>query len=102
MRFNIEGEVLDLVESTRRYNLNDTNAVRTLIGLGTGLTPSYEDFLVGYLAGLWCTARVKASMRDLPQTWGRRFSDFTRIQMTLVVLTFTMLHVARFRVCWLL
>lgn len=27
-----------------------------LIGLGAGLTPSGDDLLVGFLAGLWCTA----------------------------------------------
>jgi hypothetical protein len=31
-------------------------AIEPLIGLGPGLTPSGDDFLVGYLAGLWSTA----------------------------------------------
>ena len=29
-------------------------AAARLIGLGPGLTPSGDDFLLGYLAGLWC------------------------------------------------
>jgi hypothetical protein len=53
----VEEAILDLVESTRRYNLNDTHAVGKLIGLGAGLTPSCDDFLVGYLAGLWSTVQ---------------------------------------------
>ncbi|MBH0197507.1 MAG: DUF2877 domain-containing protein, partial [Nitrospira sp.] len=31
-------------------------AIGPLIGLGPGLTPAGDDFLVGYLAGLWSTA----------------------------------------------
>lgn len=31
-------------------------AIDPLIGLGPGLTPAGDDFLVGYLAGLWSTA----------------------------------------------
>jgi hypothetical protein len=30
-------------------------SVRSMIGLGGGLTPSGDDILVGYLAGLWST-----------------------------------------------
>lgn len=30
-------------------------ALTALIGLGAGLTPSGDDLLVGFLAGLWCT-----------------------------------------------
>jgi len=30
-------------------------ALNALIGLGAGLTPSGDDLLVGFLAGLWCT-----------------------------------------------
>lgn len=32
-------------------------ALTALIGLGSGLTPSGDDLLVGFLAGLWCTLR---------------------------------------------
>ncbi len=31
--------------------------LKSLIGLGGGLTPSGDDFLVGYLGGLWCTVQ---------------------------------------------
>jgi hypothetical protein len=43
-----------LVDATRICQL-DPSALIRLIGLGTGLTPCGDDFLVGYLAGLWCT-----------------------------------------------
>jgi len=48
--------VSNLVASTRQCDLAAAvRAVETLIGLGSGLTPAGDDFLVGYLAGLWCT-----------------------------------------------
>lgn len=43
--------------ATRRYEFTHTSAVDSLIGLGAGLTPSGDDLLVGYMAGLWCTVR---------------------------------------------
>lgn len=50
------GEAMrNLFESTRRFDLTADSSIDTLIGLGTGLTPSGDDLLVGYLAGLWCT-----------------------------------------------
>ncbi|RPJ26330.1 MAG: DUF2877 domain-containing protein [Chloroflexi bacterium] len=51
------GEAMrDLISAARRYDL-DTSAVSALIGLGSGLTPSGDDLLVGYLAGRWCTVQ---------------------------------------------
>ena len=46
-----------LLLATRRYEFTHTSAVDALIGLGAGLTPSGDDLLVGYMAGLWCTVR---------------------------------------------
>ena len=46
-----------LLQATRDFQVEDAGtSIRLLIGLGPGLTPSGDDFLVGYLAGLWCTA----------------------------------------------
>jgi len=52
--------VRNLVDATRRCNLTDTNIIEMLLGLGDGLTPSCDDFLVGYLAGLWCTVQGRS------------------------------------------
>ena len=55
------GEAMrDLLNVTRRYDSTDTSAVNSLIGLGSGLTPSGDDLLVGYMAGLWCAVRDKS------------------------------------------
>ena len=41
-------------------------AVGPLIGLGPGLTPAGDDFLVGYLAGLWSTANIDTARLRVP------------------------------------
>jgi len=51
-----------LIEVTRTLQVDGAiTAIRPLIGLGPGLTPSGDDFIVGYLAGLWCTAGSESS-----------------------------------------
>lgn len=46
-----------LLEATHECLLADAvTAMRPMIGLGPGQTPSGDDFLVGFLAGLWSTA----------------------------------------------
>jgi hypothetical protein len=42
-----------------------------LIGLGTGLTPSGDDLLVGCLAGLWCTLRGDAQRIQFVSNLGK-------------------------------
>ncbi len=46
----------ELVEAVRQLDLSVESIIAGLVGLGHGLTPSGDDFLVGYLAGLHCTA----------------------------------------------
>jgi hypothetical protein len=41
------------------------SAVAHLIGLGPGLTPAGDDFIIGWLAGLTLTARTPAALRFL-------------------------------------
>ena len=43
-----------LMDATRNLQVDNViTAIKPLIGLGPGLTPSGDDFIVGYLAGLW-------------------------------------------------
>lgn len=60
-----------LVDATRRYDLTNTSAVQALIGLGSGLTPSGDDLLVGYLTGLWCTVKGKSDRRQFIDSLGQ-------------------------------
>ena len=49
-----------LFDAARRYDcLAAAAPLRLLVGLGSGLTPSGDDLLVGYLAGLWCAVQGK-------------------------------------------
>lgn len=46
------------------------SALKPLIGLGPGLTPSGDDFIVGYLTGLWSTAGVERSRKNFLSSIG--------------------------------
>ena len=51
-----------LIDATRNLQVDAAiTAFTPLIGLGPGLTPSGDDFIVGYLAGLWSTAGSDSS-----------------------------------------
>ncbi len=52
--YKINEAMRDLVHATQQHKLNDSSAIKSMIGLGSGLTPSGDDLLVGYMAGLWC------------------------------------------------
>jgi hypothetical protein len=75
-----------LLDATRRSDLlTAVSSVRPLIGLGTGLTPSGDDLLVGYLAGLWCTVQDRCERMQFISSLGkvvihhsRRTNDISR------------------------
>ncbi len=46
--------IRSLVEATRSLDSSVGDSIAGLIGLGTGLTPSGDDFLVGFMTGLRC------------------------------------------------
>ena len=72
------GEAMhDLMDATRRYVLADNSAVRKLIGLGAGLTPTGDDLLVGYLAGLWCTVRNGTERIQFISSLGKSVVDLS-------------------------
>ena len=51
-----------LIDATRNFQVDGAiAATKPLIGLGSGLTPSGDDFIVGYLAGLWSTVGSHSS-----------------------------------------
>lgn len=51
------GTIPALLEATETLQVKEAcAAIEPLIGLGPGLTPAGDDFLVGFLAGLWSTA----------------------------------------------
>jgi len=73
-----EGEAMrDLLSVTRRYNSTHTSSVKALIGLGSGLTPSGDDLLVGYLAGLWCTVHAGSERDQFIASLGKTIIDLS-------------------------
>ncbi len=65
-----------LLQATRDFQFEDAGtSIRRLIGLGPGLTPSGDDFLVGYLAGLWCTVESNPSRMRFLTALGSELSD---------------------------
>ena len=67
-----------LVQATRCYDLAAIPAAQELIGLGTGLTPSGDDLLIGYLTGLWCTVRKKIDRRRFLTKLGQAIVDLSQ------------------------
>lgn len=64
-----------LLHATKDFQLEDAKAcIRPLIGLGPGLTPSGDDFLVGYMAGLWATASDTLSRMQFLAAFGAEIS----------------------------
>jgi hypothetical protein len=65
------------IEASRNYQSDDLSALTRLIGLGTGLTPCGDDFLVGYLAGLWCTVRDRIERRQFVSKLGQAVNQLS-------------------------
>jgi len=68
-----------LLQATSRLQLGDAMiSAKPLIGLGYGLTPSGDDFLVGYMAGLWCTAGANPSRMQFLMALGSELSQVSQ------------------------
>ncbi len=67
----------ELVNATRQLDLAGIDAVEALIGLGSGLTPSGDDLLAGYMAGLWCTIRHQGDRSQFIIELGKRIIDLS-------------------------
>ena len=67
-----------LLQATQKFDLTGAFALRELIGLGSGLTPSGDDLLVGYLAGLWCVMDEKSKHQEFVSGLGRKIVRLSR------------------------
>ena len=73
------GEAMrDLLRVTQKHEGWDTTAISALLGLGPGLTPSGDDLLVGYLAGLWSTMRYQTKRRQSISSLGKSIIRLSR------------------------
>lgn len=65
--------VLQLVTSTAQFDLQGSiRSVEKMIGLGPGVTPSGDDILIGFLAGLWSTAGQNQDMLTFLDSFGHQ------------------------------
>jgi hypothetical protein len=63
--------VIHLVAATERFDLRASlRAAQQMIGLGPGVTPSGDDILIGYLAGLWSRAGGNQTLVSYLQSLG--------------------------------
>jgi hypothetical protein len=67
-----------LFESTRRHDPITPSLISPLLGLGAGLTPSGDDLLVGYLAGLWCAVRGKSERMQFVLDLGKAITSLSQ------------------------
>jgi hypothetical protein len=69
----------ELLQAARRYEVPNREAVSALIGLGPGLTPSGDDLLVGYMAGLWSTVHNRNERLQFISSLGKMIIRLSRM-----------------------
>jgi len=69
--YRVSEALCGLLKTTRQYDSTDASAVSGLIGLGAGLTPSGDDLLVGYMAGLWCAMQQRSDRAQFVASLGK-------------------------------
>lgn len=68
--------VFALLQATKHFQLEKAKtSIMLLIGLGAGLTPSGDDFFVGYLAGLWSTTDHSPTRTQFLAALGRELAE---------------------------
>ena len=76
---NTLGKIRGLLRAVRRRHVEAAACAATaLIGLGPGLTPSGDDFLTGFVAGLWSTAGGDASRLAFLASFGARIAGASK------------------------
>ncbi len=70
--------VRGLFAATRQFDLAAASSLNALIGLGVGLTPSGDDLLVGYLAGLWCTVQDRPERLQFVSDLGKEINRLSQ------------------------
>jgi hypothetical protein len=66
-----------LLAATASYDLSVSTAISRLIGLGQGMTPTGDDLLVGYSAGLWCAIGHDPRRKEFVSNLGRTLTDLS-------------------------
>jgi hypothetical protein len=70
--------VMRLIVSTECFDVERAvHAAGKMIGLGPGVTPSGDDILLGFLAGLWSVSGSEQRRLSFIQDFGNRFMQIT-------------------------
>lgn len=76
----MSGPVMSLTTSTVQFDPQGAmHAVEKMIGLGPGVTPSGDDILLGFLAGLWCTTGGNEQQSSFIRTFGEALMPLTKL-----------------------
>ena len=71
--------VMQLITSTGRFDVQSSvHAAEKLIGLGPGVTPTGDDFLIGLLAGLWSTRARDQRHLSFTYSFGNALMDIAK------------------------
>ena len=63
--------IRELFTATQNLEIDGISAAKALIGLGSGLTPSGDDLLAGFIAGLWCTTQNESGRTQFISALGK-------------------------------
>lgn len=75
----ISKPVTALITSTNGFDVQGAlDAARQMIGLGPGVTPSGDDLLIGFLAGLWSMARQNEPQLAFIRSFGTELIELAK------------------------
>jgi len=75
----ISRPILQLISSTEQFDIEDSiHAAEKMIGLGPGVTPSGDDFLIGFLAGLWSTSGGNQGQLSFIHSFGNGLMEIAK------------------------
>jgi hypothetical protein len=75
----ISKPVLQLISSTEEFDIaGSIQAAGKMIGLGPGVTPAGDDFLIGFLAGLWSTSGKDQRQLSFIHSFGDRLMEIAK------------------------
>ena len=75
----ISQPITHLIVSARKLDIQGSvQAAEKMIGLGPGVTPSGDDILIGFLAGLWSLAGRNPAQISFVQSFGKALLQIAR------------------------
>jgi hypothetical protein len=75
----ISRPIMQLISSTEEFDIaGSIQAAGKMIGLGPGVTPAGDDFLIGFLAGLWSTSGKDQRQLSFIHSFGDRLMEIAK------------------------